>query len=88
MGVWCALFGVIVWAISGGVHYLEHSFCSPKDIDDEEYNSFYEMFSKDSKDPLAKTHFVAEGEVTFRSILFVPSVSSRRVGGGGDLSQG
>jgi heat shock protein beta len=49
--------------------------CSPKDIDDEEYNNFYEMFSKDSKDPMARTHFVAEGEVTFRSILFVPGVS-------------
>lgn len=48
---------------------------SPKDIDDEEYHSFYEMFSKDSKEPMAKTHFVAEGEVTFRSILFVPSAA-------------
>lgn len=56
----------IIWNIS----------CSPKDIDDEEYNSFYEMFSKDTKEPMAKTHFVAEGEVTFRSILFVPGVSS------------
>lgn len=49
--------------------------CSPKEIDDEEYNSFYQMFSKDSKDPMAKSHFTAEGEVTFRSIIFVPGVS-------------
>ena len=48
--------------------------CSPKEIEDEEYNSFYKLFSKDSKDPMAKTHFTAEGEVTFRSILFVPGV--------------
>ena len=27
---------------------------------------------QDQDDPLAKTHFVAEGEVTFRSILYVP----------------
>ena len=27
---------------------------------------------QDHDDPLAKTHFVAEGEVTFRSILYVP----------------
>lgn len=30
---------------------------------------------QDSDDPLAKVHFVAEGEVTFRSILFVPKTS-------------
>merc|ERR1711931_318856 len=27
----------------------------------------------DSSDPLAKTHFAAEGEVSFKSILFIPS---------------
>lgn len=67
-----------------GVHYLDvvgiiwslSAPRSPKDIDDEEYNRFYEMFSRDSKEPMAKTHFVAEGEVTFRSILFVPGVSN------------
>ena len=50
-------------------------FCSPKDVGNEEYASFYRLFSKDSSDPLAKTHFTAEGEVTFKAILFVPSVS-------------
>jgi len=44
----------------------------PKDVTDEEYNKFYQSFTKESEDPMAKTHFVAEGEVTFRSILFVP----------------
>merc|ERR1719230_2283545 len=29
----------------------------------------------DSEKPLTKTHFVAEGEVTFKSILFVPTTS-------------
>jgi len=28
---------------------------------------------KDSQEPLAKTHFVAEGEVSFKSILFIPT---------------
>ena len=65
--------GVVGCALFGGV--IVCSVCSPKEIDDEEYNSFYAMFSRDSKDPLAKTHFTAEGEVTFRSILFVPGVS-------------
>lgn len=44
-----------------------------KDVSDEEYNKFYAAFtSNEGKVPLAKMHFTAEGEVTFRSILFVP----------------
>lgn len=46
-----------------------------KDVAEEEYGEFYKAISKDSEKPLAKTHFVAEGEVTFKSILFVPSTS-------------
>ena len=46
----------------------------PADIEDEEYNEFYKSITKDSINPLAKTHFVAEGEVTFKSLLFIPSV--------------
>jgi len=42
-----------------------------KEVTDEEYNEFYKAISKDSEDPMAKTHFTAEGEVTFRSILYV-----------------
>ncbi|CAL4067111.1 unnamed protein product, partial [Meganyctiphanes norvegica] len=44
----------------------------PAEIEDEEYNEFYKSMSKDTKDPLGKTHFVAEGEVTFKSLLFIP----------------
>jgi len=44
----------------------------PADIEDDEYNKFYKSISHDSEEPLAKTHFVAEGEVTFKSILFIP----------------
>ncbi|XP_027233624.2 endoplasmin isoform X2 [Penaeus vannamei] len=46
----------------------------PSEIEDAEYNEFYKSLSKDTKEPLAKTHFVAEGEVTFKSLLFVPEV--------------
>ena len=42
---------------------------------DEEYNEFYKSFSKDSDEPMAKSHFTAEGEVTFKSILFVPKTA-------------
>lgn len=44
----------------------------PGEVEDKEYEDFYKSFAKDSTKPLAKTHFVAEGEVTFKSILFVP----------------
>ena len=42
------------------------------DVTEEEYNEFYKALSKDYKDPLTYTHFKAEGEYEFRSILFVP----------------
>jgi heat shock protein 90kDa beta len=42
------------------------------EVTDEEYNNFYKAFTKESDEPLAKIHFVAEGEVTFKSILYVP----------------
>lgn len=47
----------------------------PSEIEDDQYTEFYKAFSKDSDPPMAKTHFTAEGEVTFRSILFVPKSS-------------
>ena len=43
-----------------------------KEVDDTEYNDFFKVFTKETNDPLAKIHFTAEGEPTFRSILFVP----------------
>ena len=49
--------------------------CRVSEIEDSEYNEFYKSFSKDSDDPMARTHFTAEGEVTFKSILFIPKKS-------------
>uniref|UniRef100_A0A8C9XZ96 Endoplasmin n=1 Tax=Sander lucioperca TaxID=283035 RepID=A0A8C9XZ96_SANLU len=48
-----------------------------KEVEEDEYNAFYKTFSKDSEDPLAHIHFTAEGEVTFKSILFVPTAAPR-----------
>ncbi|XP_018018796.1 endoplasmin isoform X2 [Hyalella azteca] len=45
----------------------------PSEIQAEEYQEFYKSMSKDSQDSLAFTHFVAEGEVTFKALLFVPN---------------
>merc|ERR1711931_444565 len=47
----------------------------PSEVEDKEYEDFYKSFAKDSAKPLAETHFVAEGEVTFKSILFVPETA-------------
>jgi len=43
------------------------------DISDEEYKSFYTAISKDTSDPLAWSHFRAEGEIEFKSILYIPA---------------
>merc|ERR1711871_35774 len=42
------------------------------EVEDDEYKSFYNTFSKDTADPTTWIHFKAEGEVEFKSILFVP----------------
>ena len=47
----------------------------PGDVEDSEYDEFYKSVSKTSDSPMAKIHFTAEGEVTFKSILFVPKTS-------------
>ncbi|XP_017782357.1 PREDICTED: endoplasmin [Nicrophorus vespilloides] len=44
----------------------------PSEVEGKEYDEFYQALTKDSKDPLAKVHFVAEGEVTFKALLYVP----------------
>merc|ERR1712146_404753 len=41
-------------------------------INDEEYQSFYQSLTKDFGEPLTHTHFSAEGEVEFKSILYIP----------------
>merc|ERR1712072_619187 len=43
-----------------------------EDVTEEEYNEFYKTVSKDYLDPLAYTHFNAEGEIEFKAVLFLP----------------
>merc|ERR1712139_51209 len=43
-----------------------------EDVTEEEDNEFYKGISKDYLDPLAYSHFNAEGEIEFKSILFLP----------------
>lgn len=46
----------------------------PTEVEDKEYDEFYKSLTKDTKEPLSKVHFVAEGEVTFKALLYVPAV--------------
>lgn len=43
-----------------------------EDIADDEYHSFYKSLHKDTQDPLTWIHFKAEGEIEFKSILYIP----------------
>ncbi|VDD85347.1 unnamed protein product [Enterobius vermicularis] len=42
------------------------------DVEPDEYDEFYKSITKDTEKPLAHVHFTAEGEVSFKSILYVP----------------
>ncbi|TXG55505.1 hypothetical protein EZV62_020761 [Acer yangbiense] len=48
---------------------------NPKEVQTEDYNEFYKRTFNEYLDPLASSHFTTEGEVEFRSILYVPAVS-------------
>ncbi|KHN29931.1 Heat shock protein 83 [Glycine soja] len=47
---------------------------NPKEVEKEEYNEFYKKTFSEFLEPLAHTHFTTEGEVEFRSILYVPGM--------------
>lgn len=46
-----------------------------EEITDEEYQKFYKVIAKDNTDASTWIHFKAEGEVEFKSILYVPTES-------------
>jgi heat shock protein beta len=45
----------------------------PSELTDEDYTSFYKALTKDPQDPISHLHFVAEGDINFKSILFIPA---------------
>ncbi|CAK9277663.1 unnamed protein product [Sphagnum jensenii] len=48
---------------------------SPKEVSKEEYNTFCKSTFKEFIDPQAYTHFTTEGEIEFRSLLFIPGMA-------------
>jgi heat shock protein beta len=58
----------------------------PQEITTEEYDAFYESLTSKVSDSqvksegyLDKTHFIAEGEITFKTILYVPKHAARNL---------
>ncbi|KAJ9140616.1 hypothetical protein P3X46_031244 [Hevea brasiliensis] len=47
---------------------------SPKEVEKDEYHEFYKKTFNEFLDPLACTHFTTEGEVEFRSVLYIPGM--------------
>ena len=48
---------------------------SAKDVTEEEYQSFYKSFTKSGDEALAYSHFKAEGEIEFQSIIYIPKTA-------------
>ncbi|CAI5462253.1 unnamed protein product [Closterium sp. Yama58-4] len=48
---------------------------APKEVEQAEYNEFFKNTFKEFLDPLAHTHFSTEGEIEFKSLLYVPGMA-------------
>ncbi|CAM0951822.1 unnamed protein product [Alopecurus aequalis] len=48
---------------------------NPKEVEKTEYNEFYKKTFNEFLDPLAHAHFTTEGEVEFRSVLYIPGMA-------------
>lgn len=48
---------------------------SAKEVEKEEYNEFFKGAFKEFLDPSAYTHFSVEGDIEFKSILFIPGMA-------------
>ncbi|KAM7464421.1 hypothetical protein LguiA_032542 [Lonicera macranthoides] len=49
---------------------------NPKEVEKDQYQEFYKKTFNEFLDPLAYTHFTTEGEVEFRSVLYILGMAS------------
>jgi HSP90 family molecular chaperone len=45
---------------------------TPSEVTQEEYEEFFKALFKETKPPMAYSHFKAEGDAEFKSIVFIP----------------
>ncbi|KAK6133956.1 hypothetical protein DH2020_032297 [Rehmannia glutinosa] len=48
---------------------------NPKEVEKDQYQEFYKKTFNEFLDPIAYTHFTTEGEVEFRSVLYIPGMA-------------
>lgn len=48
---------------------------NPKEVEKDQYQEFYKKTFNEFLDPLTYTHFTTEGEVEFRSVLYIPGMA-------------
>lgn len=48
---------------------------SPKEVEKDQYHEFYKKTFNEFLDPIAYSHFTTEGEVEFRSVLYIPGMA-------------
>merc|ERR1711971_927605 len=63
-------FNIYLWGSS--TQTVEEPIEDEEDEDDE----FYKSITKDKNGPMTQSHFIAEGEVTFKSLLFIPNTQA------------
>merc|ERR1711957_326992 len=59
------------------INEIKAIWMRPKEeLTEEMYNSFYKTITKDADNPIAYSHFSAEGEIEFKAILYIPGNAS------------
>jgi molecular chaperone HtpG len=52
---------------------------SPSNVEDEDYNEFYQQLTRDTEDPLLHIHVMADVPIEVRSILYIPRSRERGI---------
>jgi len=59
------------------INEIKAIWMRPKEeLTEDMYNNFYKTITKDADNPIAYSHFSAEGEIEFKAILYIPGNAS------------